>query len=123
MEVCYDVDVASFGLIRRSEPRYSSPAATSIRGTSRGTMAAPYVQLPYSLKRTGEYPLSDEHELIAEQVLGHPLPKKAEIHHVDNNGLNNEHSNLVICQDHAYHMLLHARTRIVKAGGNPNTDR
>lgn len=39
MEVCYDVDVASSGLIRRSEPRYSSPAATSIRGTSRGTMA------------------------------------------------------------------------------------
>jgi uncharacterized CHY-type Zn-finger protein len=29
----------------------------------------------------------------------------------------------VICQDAAYHLLLHARTRIVRAGGSPNTQR
>jgi hypothetical protein len=26
----------------------------------------------------------------------------------------------VICQDRAYHMLLHMRERIVRAGGDPN---
>jgi len=44
---------------------------------------------------------------IAEKALGHPLPPKAEIHHVDGDPLNNEPSNLVICEDRAYHLLLH----------------
>jgi hypothetical protein len=29
----------------------------------------------------------------------------------------------VICQDHAYHALLHQRTAVVAVGGNPNTQR
>src|SRR5947208_11802270 len=64
-----------------------------------------------------------EHVLVAEAALGHPLPPRAEIHHVDGNPRNNTPSNLVICPDHAYHMLLHVRTRILRAGGNPNTDK
>lgn len=28
----------------------------------------------------------------------------------------------MICQDGAYHQLLHTRQRILKSGGNPNTD-
>lgn len=64
-----------------------------------------------------------EHSVIAERALGKPMPVKAEVHHVDGNKHNNAPSNLVICQDHAYHLLLHARTRIVRAGGNPNTER
>lgn len=50
-----------------------------------------------------------EHIAIAEKALGHPLPKGAVPHHWDENKSNNTPSNLVICQDHAYHMLLHAR--------------
>lgn len=42
---------------------------------------------------------------------------------IDGDHLNNANSNLVICQDAAYHKLLHVRTRIVKAGGNPNTEK
>ena len=59
------------------------------------------------------------HRVRAEQALGKPLPALTEVHHV--NGTKDS-GPLVICQDGAYHRLLHARTRIVKAGGNPNTD-
>jgi hypothetical protein len=63
------------------------------------------------------------HVVVAEKALGKPLPKGAEVHHVDGVKWNNAPSNLVLCQSHAYHLLLHARARVVKAGGNPNTQR
>ena len=59
-----------------------------------------------------------EHILIAEKVIGKPLPPKAEIHHVNENPSDNTNSNLVICQDRAYHKLLHRRTRAFKACGH-----
>ena len=66
-----------------------------------------------------------EHTLIAEKVLGKPLPKGAEVHHVLGAGseANNRNDNLVICQSRAYHALLHARMRVRDAGGNHNTQR
>lgn len=64
-----------------------------------------------------------EHVQIAEQALGRKLRGVEEVHHVDGDSLNNRRSNLVICQDRAYHSLLHVRTRVVKAGGNPNTQK
>ena len=64
-----------------------------------------------------------EHILIAERALGRYLPDGAEIHHVDENKRNNANRNLVICQDSAYHKLLHVRTRVLKAGGDPDTER
>jgi hypothetical protein len=45
------------------------------------------------------------------------------VHHVDGVSLNNAHENLVICQDQAYHRLLHRRTLVVRAGGDPNCQR
>lgn len=63
------------------------------------------------------------HVLIAEQALGRYLPDGAEVHHADGNIRNNVNANLVICQDKAYHKLLHVRARTLRAGGNPNTDK
>jgi hypothetical protein len=64
-----------------------------------------------------------EHIVIAERALGRPLPATVEVHHVDENTLNNANRNLVICQDREYHDLLHVRARVLRAGGNPNTQR
>ena len=60
------------------------------------------------------------HALRAEAALGKPLPAGAEVHHAD--GSKNADAPLVICQDRRYHMLLHRRTRVYRAGGNPDTD-
>lgn len=64
-----------------------------------------------------------EHVLIAEKALGRALPKKAEVHHADENKSNNKPCNLVICQDAAYHRLLHLRTTALRAFGDVNARR
>lgn len=64
-----------------------------------------------------------EHVAVATRALGKPLPRGAEVHHVDENKRNNAGRNLVVCQDRSYHQLLHVRARVVRAGGNPNTQR
>lgn len=61
------------------------------------------------------------HRLRAERALGKRLPPGAEVHHADDS--KDPNAPLVICQDAAYHKLLHIRARLVRAGGNPNTDR
>lgn len=61
------------------------------------------------------------HRARAERALGKPLPKGAVVHHVDFS--RSDDAPLVICQDEAYHKLLHWRMRVREAGGNPNTDK
>ena len=61
------------------------------------------------------------HRLIVEDILGKPLPKKAEVHHVDYNRANNSNNNLVVCPNRIYHCLLHSRQEVQNAGYNPNT--
>ncbi len=61
-----------------------------------------------------------EHLVVAEKALGFPLVEPHEVHHFDEVRSNNSNSNLVICEDRTYHFLLHARQRIVLAGGDPD---
>lgn len=61
--------------------------------------------------------------LVAEKALGRPLPSRHPVHHVNEDPLDDRPSNLVICEDARYHSYLHARTRVFKAGGNPNVQK
>ena len=61
------------------------------------------------------------HRLRAEKALGKPLPPQAIVHHAD--GSQHEDAPLVICQDSAYHKLLHYRMRVKAAGGDPRTQK
>jgi hypothetical protein len=61
-----------------------------------------------------------EHLVIAEVAMGKPLPVGAVVHHVNERRDCNANSNLVICQDKAYHHILHARMRVLEAGGDPD---
>lgn len=60
------------------------------------------------------------HIAIAEAALGKSLRSSAPVHHVDGNKLNNDPSNLVICNDVKYHNLLHYRQRALDATGDAN---
>ena len=60
------------------------------------------------------------HLLIAERILGKPLRRSAEVHHVDEDKTNNAHQNLVLCDSRAYHALLHQRQRALEACGDPS---
>ena len=63
------------------------------------------------------------HVSVVERTLGYKLPAGAVIHHADGNRSNNNPSNLVVCPSQRYHLLLHARQRIVDRGGNPKTQK
>lgn len=57
-------------------------------------------------------PLRDyaAYHVVAAKALGRPLPNGACVHHINGDCSDNRPQNLVICQDNAYHMLLHSRT-------------
>lgn len=58
-----------------------------------------------------------EHVVIAENILGKPLPKGAQIHH---HGKRDDNTQIVICENQEYHALLHTRTRALRACGYAN---
>lgn len=61
-----------------------------------------------------------EHIVVAERALGHPLPLRARIHHINRQRGDNRNTNLVICENHAYHIFLHRRMRAYQATGSAN---
>jgi hypothetical protein len=60
------------------------------------------------------------HVAVAERALGKPLPRGAVVHHIDGDIQNNAPHNLVVCEDRAYHNLIHRRERAMQATGNPD---
>lgn len=79
-----------------------------------------YVQTRRPVAREGYLcRVTSVHLLKAELAYGGFLPPKAKVHHLDGNNRNNQNSNLVICEDHEYHMLLHARLKALRGCGNP----
>ena len=90
----------------------------------RKTMGAP--QRYVLLRVVGSHPRATaagyvlEHLLVAERAIGKPVPATARIHHIDDHGENNAPTNLVICENHAYHKLLHRRRNAYRAIGDPN---
>ncbi len=61
------------------------------------------------------------HRQRAEAAIGHALSRSVVVHHPDHD-IDNPTARLVVCQDTSYHRLLHMRERVLRAGGNPNTD-
>lgn len=59
-----------------------------------------------------------EHILVAEKTLSKSLSPAAVVHHVDENPLNNINSNLVICENNGYHLILHRRRRAYQFCGH-----
>lgn len=57
------------------------------------------------------------HRYLAAKALGKALPVKAEVHHHNGSRTGGQ---LVICEDKAYHKLLHKRTQAYLATGDPN---
>ena len=64
-----------------------------------------------------------QHRVIVERVLKCKLPDSVEVHHVDGDRSHNWNSNLVVCQDRAYHQLLHRRERAYRACGHADWKR
>lgn len=70
------------------------------------------------------YSLGKAHHIVlAEKALGRALPKGVQVHHVDEDKKNNNPSNLVICPNQQYHMLLHKRRDALIATDNPDMRR
>jgi hypothetical protein len=57
--------------------------------------------------------------LVAEQAIEIEMPTDAVVHHWDRDPQNNKPSNLLICQDQAYHRIIHRRMLAMEACGHP----
>lgn len=64
-----------------------------------------------------------EHRIVVALVLGHSLPSKSVIHHVNDDKGDNRHVNLCVLQNSHEHKALHYRRKVLRAGGNPWTQR
>ena len=89
------------------------------RRGGRYTTDAGYVKVKfYGHPRADKEDYVCEHILVAEAAIGRQLQKPIEVHHVNERKADNRNSNLVVCEDNAYHCLLHRRMRAYQATGS-----
>lgn len=92
---------------------HGNPLTTTMREQGQGTIhKSGYCRF----KINGR--LIFRHILIAEKALGNRLPLRAKVHHIDENRSNDAPRNLVICENQAYHQLLHRRQRALRDCGH-----
>ena len=53
------------------------------------------------------------------KIIGRQLPTTCQVHHVNGDETDDKNSNLVVCQDSAYHHLLHNRANALRECGDP----
>lgn len=97
---------------------HGDPLTRLIREAGEGT---PHIDGYWVVTVNGAPKLRHIH--IAEQALGRPLPKGAQVHHFDENRGNDRNDNLVICPSYAYHRLLHKRQAALAACGNADWEK
>lgn len=84
-----------------------------IGGTERGDIAHRFKPGPEHPRWNGGGTDRQKDIWRAEKVLGKPMPSNAVLHH-------HTKTELVICEDQAYHALIHARARLIKNGIDPH---
>lgn len=110
-----DMSISADRDLRGAKPGKSSSRENNNNWRGGRTITAGYIKiLQPEHHRSDPYGYVLEHIVIAESILGKPLPPKAEIHHVNGTRHDNTPSNLVICQDRAYHLLLHRREKALR---------
>lgn len=104
---CNRLDIAARGMCWKHYLRWNRYGDTSIN-KMKNYKAGRYIGDGYVMIHQGGNDYKAEHVLMAEKALGHALPDGAEVHHIDRDRQNNNTKtpwNLVICPDHAYHLL------------------
>ena len=97
---------------------HGDPHVRLIRNKGEGT---PHIDGYWVVTVSGEPKLRHIH--VAEQALGKPLPKGAQVHHFDEDRSNDSPSNLVICPSYVYHRLLHKRQAALAACGHADWEK
>lgn len=67
----------------------------------------------YVMEKTDDGGWRQEHILVMERKLGHPLPRGSNVHHIDGNRTNNDEDNLFLCRDSAHHMQIEHQMKAV----------
>lgn len=91
-------------------------------GKTRGGTKGKYVHIYMPDHPRAHHGHVAEHILIAERVLGKPLPLLAVVHHSNRDESDNKNANLVICENQAYHRFLHGRMQRKERMNGINTN-